>query len=78
MVAAREAERLGRELNLGSAIQLETMAVEHLAVALPLTVSGGWMGDHWLHTFALLAFQASTHDVQLQASRREQPKISRL
>jgi hypothetical protein len=44
---------------MGRAEELEAMAAEHLAAALPLATSGGWMGDHWLHTFALLALQAA-------------------
>jgi len=44
---------------MGRAEELEIMAAEHLAAALPLATSGGWMGDHWLHTFALLALQAA-------------------
>ena len=49
----------GGGLAMGRAEELEAMAAEHLAAALPLATSGGWMGDHWLHTFALLALQAA-------------------
>ena len=38
-----------------SSAECERMAEEHMGYALPLVRSGGWMGDHWLHTFALLA-----------------------
>ena len=58
--AVRQAERRGRALKLGDADHLEAMAAQHLAAALPLAVSGGWMGDHWLHTFAMRALQACT------------------
>lgn len=68
-----EAEGRGKALELGSAHQLEFMAAEHLTAALPLAVSGGWMGDHWLHTFALLASEAYS-----QLCDPQQTKLGRL
>ena len=43
---------------MGSPAALRSMAAAHLEAALPLAASGEWMGDHWLHTFALLAVEA--------------------
>ena len=74
---ARTAERRGRVLKVGTADQLEAMANEHLAAALPLAVSGGWMGDHWLHTFALVASQSRTHNA-LRGQQQLQPNVCRI
>ena len=65
---ARKAAAGGGGLAMGRAEELEIMAAEHLAAALPLATSGGWMGDHWLHTFALLALQAAAAAAAAAAS----------
>ena len=48
----------GGAARMGSPAALRSMAAAHLEAALPLAASGEWMGDHWLHTFALLAVEA--------------------
>lgn len=52
---------------MGEPAALRRMAAQHLAIALPMVVSGGWMGDHWLHTFALLAVEVAEGASQLTA-----------
>ena len=45
-----------------SVAELREMADAHLTAALPLACSGAWMGDHWLHTFAVVALLARAAD----------------
>ena len=60
----------GGTARMGSPAALRSMAAAHLEAALPLAASGEWMGDHWLHTFALLAVEAQAEEGGEQGPRR--------
>eukprot|EP00928_Gymnodinium_smaydae_P062517 TRINITY_DN46365_c0_g1_i1.p1 TRINITY_DN46365_c0_g1~~TRINITY_DN46365_c0_g1_i1.p1 ORF type:complete len:402 (+),score=34.62 TRINITY_DN46365_c0_g1_i1:124-1329(+) len=50
--------------------ELLKLAKTHFLASAPYLHSGGWMGDHWICTFALLALEACTHADGLVNERR--------